>query len=61
VSGLQVSVDLVHKIDDLLPDDLKLLPLWRWGGGERVNFRDFKPLEITNKNAKSSKLDYFHK
>ncbi|OQW91454.1 MAG: hypothetical protein BWK78_04590 [Thiotrichaceae bacterium IS1] len=61
VSGLQVSVDLVHKIDDLLPDDLKLLPLWGWGGGERVNFREFKPLEITNKDSRRSKLDYFHK
>lgn len=60
VDSLQVSVNLVLKIDELLPDDLKLLPLWNWGEGAKVNFREFKTLEITNKEV-SSKFDYFRK
>jgi hypothetical protein len=45
---LQSSVDFVLKLEELLPNELKLLS-W-WYDDDKINFKEFKLLKLTNPN-----------
>ncbi|WPC43360.1 hypothetical protein [Clostridium sp. JS66] len=55
VEYLQVCIDFVHKIDNILPNKLKLLFWWY---NETINFENFEKISLVNKDSRINKTYY---
>lgn len=57
IHSLQTSVDFVTKLDELLPQGLKIL-FW-WYDGD-IKFNEFKKLKLTNEESQINKIKYYN-